>query len=333
MVHIGSAERVATLSLIERWTLGPGEASWAQLRFFEPVAAVRGQRFIVRLPAPARTVGGGDVVDIAPQRRRTNASRSKQLAALRSASLSAALEAMLPVDRPRSAAQLATRLSVDPLDAEGVLRELKSRGVAVQLGPGYLSSSGWEKAVEQVVSILRAYHQAFPMRRGMPREEIRSKLKWTSAHWAGALERLVEAGVVREIGPLLALPVHRGGTSTRRGEVERVLDLLQRQPFSPPSGSELLAAAATEVMLLEAMADERLIVRVAAGLYFARDAYDRMVEQVLHLIVAGGQVTVAQVRDELDTSRKYALALLEHLDAEHITRRVGDVRVLGSKAS
>jgi selenocysteine-specific elongation factor len=166
----------------------------------------------------------------------------------------------------------------------------------------------------------------------MPAQELRSKLRLNGAPWPAVLSLLVERGAVVRDGPLVALPGHRSGTSGRQAEVDRVLEVLGRVPLSPPSGSELLAAAQTETQLLEALATEGKISRVAEGLYVTPDAYKYMISRAIELIERDGQVTVASLRDDLGTSRKHVLSLLEHLDAQRITRRVGDIRVLGSKA-
>jgi selenocysteine-specific elongation factor len=127
------------------------------------------------------------------------------------------------------------------------------------------------------------------------------------------------------------LPGNVGGTAGRFDEVERLLDALREDPFAPPSGSELLERARTDRALADAVAADGLIVRVAEGLYFDRGVYDRLVCEVVAAIEINGEITVAELRDRYATSRKYALALLEHLDDERITRRLGDKRVLGSR--
>jgi selenocysteine-specific elongation factor len=166
----------------------------------------------------------------------------------------------------------------------------------------------------------------------MPREELRSRLAWPHALWPPTLRSLVAANRVREHGALVALPDHRGGTAGRRDEADRVLAVLRGDLYAPPSGAELAAATGADAGLLAAMVEEGEIVRVAEGIYLAREAYDAMLARTLDLLRDRGEVTVGALRDSFGTSRKYALNFLEHLDALRITRRAGDVRLPGSKA-
>jgi selenocysteine-specific elongation factor len=165
----------------------------------------------------------------------------------------------------------------------------------------------------------------------MPREQLRSMLGWTPAEWPAILERLVTDVVVREDGPLVAAPDHSAGLGGRRADADRFLAALREHRYSPPSGRELLDATGADLALIRALAEQGEIVRLSDGIYFDRDAYDEAVATVVALIRSEGEATVASARDAVGTSRKYMLALLEHLDSERITRRVGDARVLGSK--
>jgi selenocysteine-specific elongation factor len=205
-------------------------------------------------------------------------------------------------------------------------------GAVIALGGEYMSVEAWAAVETTAGSALSAFHSLHPMRPGMPAQELRSKLRLNGSRWPAALYLLTEKGIVVRDGPLIALTGHKGGTSSRQDEVNRVLEVLGREPLSPPSGSELVEAARTDTQLLEAMAAEGKIRRIMDGLYFTPDAYSHMLSRTMQIIERDGQVTVAVLRDDVKTSRKYVLSFLEHLDAERITRRMGDVRVLGSKA-
>jgi selenocysteine-specific elongation factor len=114
--------------------------------------------------------------------------------------------------------------------------------------------------------------------------------------------------------------------------VDAVLTALRRDPFAPPSGADLQRETGADGALLAALVNEGEIVRISPDVYLDRSVYADLVRRVLALIAGEGPVTVAQVRDHFGTSRKYALAFMEHLDDERITRRVGDTRVAGSRA-
>jgi selenocysteine-specific elongation factor len=230
-------------------------------------------------------------------------------------------------------AQLTPLLGADRDSVVAALDDLTAEGHVKKLGSAFISSASWTGLVGRVEQVLRSYHLSHPLHRGMAKEELRSKVSWPRSTWPATLRALTEAGVVDEHSALVSSPGYSGGTATRRDEADRVLEVLRQNPFSPPSGNELLAAARTDYALLSAMAVDGEVVRVGEDIFFARSAYDGMVSKTMELLRQDGEVTVATLRDACGTSRKYALSFLEHLDGERITRRRGDVRVPGSKAA
>ncbi|GAC1318880.1 MAG: selenocysteine-specific translation elongation factor [Chloroflexota bacterium] len=330
--HIGAAERAATVSVLAGPVVEPGETGWIQLRFDAPVAVVRGQHVVLRMPAPARTIAGGVVVDVAPRHRRSDARARERLAALASETLPVATLAALAGNKPIRTRDIALVLGVAPARVDDVLAGLEAEGKIRKLGEWYLTSQDWSALKTRCETLLHHYHQRQPLRKGMSKEELGQNVGWSGASWTAAVEAMTGEDVMRQDGSVLALPAHRGGTAGRPEEVDRVLQVLRRDPYAPPTAAELCAMAGTDGALLAALGEEGEIVRVQDGLYFARDAVDRVRTRVLDIIRREGQVTVAGLRDAIGTSRKYALALLEHLDAQRVTKRAGDVRVLGAKA-
>lgn len=170
---------------------------------------------------------------------------------------------------------------------------------------------------------LSKYHREFPLRRGMPREELRSRLGLSRRESGELIGALAVRGVLEVRGDAVALPSHsRAMTAAEQQAVADFLALLRTTPFSPPTDN----TPPEEVVAL--LLDRGDVVRVADGILFASDVYAQMVTQITARLRTNGPLTLADVRDMFGTSRRYAQALLEHLDAERITRRVGDARVL-----
>jgi selenocysteine-specific elongation factor len=330
--HIGAAERIATVSILGGSQIEPGDVGWVQLRFTEPIAATRDQRLIIRLPSPARTIAGGTVADVSPRHRRSDPHAVEILTDLLSCSPKVAVLAALDGDRPRSAREIAFRSGLATQPAGETLRTLLESGSARVVGDRYTTSAFWEKLRDAVLSTLIAYHAAHPLRRGMSKEELKGRVGWRFPFWTDAVAALVREGLLRDHGAFVSMPQHGGGVSSRRADADLVLQELSAEPFAPPSGSQLIEATGADESLLAAMVPEGEIVKVDTGVYFGRQTYDEMVIRILAAIAEDGTVSVAAVRDLFGTTRKYALALLEHLDDERITRRSGDARVLGSKA-
>jgi selenocysteine-specific elongation factor len=157
----------------------------------------------------------------------------------------------------------------------------------------------------------------------MMKEEARSRLDLPPQTFALVLRRLADQGAIADEGAIVRLPVHAVTlTPAQRRQADAYLAALSATPFSPPGDLSI------DAELLACLLDEGRVVRAAPDVIFAAGAYRQMADRVVARIREQGKVTLAEVRDMLGTSRKYVQALLEHLDQQRVTRRVGDERVL-----
>ena len=191
----------------------------------------------------------------------------------------------------------------------------------------------WEQIAQRILHEIGAYHKAFPLRRGMPREELKSRLKdllRTSPRlFNAAMRRLVSEGQLQETGPVVMLTGHTiRFTAQQETAIRQLMKRFAASPYSPPSLKECQQEVSEEVMA--ALVDLEYVVAVAPDVIFRKEDYLRMVEDVRSLIRSNGSLTVAQARDHFNTSRRYVLAFLEHLDATGVTVRQGDERRLKS---
>jgi selenocysteine-specific elongation factor len=194
-----------------------------------------------------------------------------------------------------------------------------------------VSAPGWDRLVGRVTAALANYHQSFPLRRGMPKEELRTRLGVESRLFTRLVQRLLAESTLAESGPLLSLVDHRVTFSPEQErQVAELLELLRRYGEAPPDRADLEAHFGLSSELTQVLLDRGDLVEVSAELLYPREIYEAMVSQVVAALRERGSITVAGVRDLFDTSRKFALALMGHLDERKITRRVGDERVLHS---
>jgi selenocysteine-specific elongation factor len=330
-LHVGSAEQPATVSLVEPETLAPGEQGWATIRTDRPVVAIPGQRFIIRLPAPARTIGGGTVAHTGrPIKRRKE--RLALLELLHGQSVEDRVIAWLQIARwgTRTDALAELRLPLAAVDA--ALGNALETGRTVQVGDGYMTAEGWNDVRARAEEAVNRFHRDQPLKRGISREELRARLHVPPGRWQATVAKLVAEDVVVDAGDTLGRPGRVGGIVARRQEADRVLALLDRYALAPPAAAELAREGGTDPGLIEALAEEGEVVRADGGMFFAPHIVEQFSRDVLAMIDERGSVTAAEVRDAVHTSRKYVLALLEYLDNQRITRRAGDVRVRGSRA-
>ncbi|MBA7656469.1 Selenocysteine-specific elongation factor [subsurface metagenome] len=321
--YTGSVETMAKVRLLEGDELKPGEVTWAQLSLDRPVAAVKGDRFIIR--SSTETLGGGKIADSHVRRlRRFRPAIIQNLQAREEGSTEEVIMALL--EKPLELAALMAQSNLSAGEIETVMESLVQQGEVMRLGKGeqslLMTVPGWENLTRQVTSILQEYHRRFPARLAMPKVEMSSRLKM-GAYSSDALRRLFEQGIIVDDGNVVRLPTHHVQlTPDEQAKIDVFLRSLVRNPYNPPS--DLIP----EPDFINLLVEQRKVVKVSDNVVFSTSAYNEMVKRVTSHIKAKGKVTLAEVRDLFKTSRKYAQAFLEHLDGEKITRRVGDERVL-----
>jgi selenocysteine-specific elongation factor len=199
---------------------------------------------------------------------------------------------------------------------------------ARRAGSWLFAEEAWSSLSARASAALADHHARNPLRSGMPREELKSRLGLAPAAFAAVLPRLAAEGILADRDGELALPGHEVRVDVGGGAAARLVELLGAQPFAPPSLPEAMRTTGISAEMVRALAQRGDLVRLSDDIAFTRAAYESAVELVRELIAADGSVTVASLRDRMGASRRPVLALLEHLDAERVTRRVGDARVL-----
>jgi selenocysteine-specific elongation factor len=318
-VHHGTREAPARVVPLERSTLEPGVAAFAQLRLEQPVVPASGDRFVIRRVAPPDTIGGGRIVDPRPRRHGPGPEHATRLAALSRDD---------PIERLALALEEAPSGLASTAAEPDLLERLAAQGRAEPVGSRprrWFSPARLAEARSRVLDSLRLAG-ARPVSRGALADAAALDEEAVTA----LVEELVGEGVARPLGPGF---VAAETVAAAEDPVGRRLLALLREDGLEPRSSDLLAAAlelpsAAVRTALEGLALEASVVRVAPALYYDGRALDGARDRVVELCRRDGAVTIAGLRDELRTSRKYAQALLEHFDSTRLTRRRGDEHVL-----
>ena len=345
----GAAETYARVRLLGTRALAPGEEGWVQLRLEKSVALTKGDRFILRLPSPSVTIGGGRVVNPFPGRRhrRFRPEVIERLETLAHGTpdevLLQDLERRQPCEvrdlyRHTSLSQQQARESLSLLVEDGQVFVLDS-GLDASKASGYrdasflITRSGWGALRERLQTLLGNYHRQFPLRAGMPREEVKSRLapyvsQLTSRLFNEIVERAAGEGWLEDIaGATIRLASHEITFSPKQQQaVDYLLYTFRQDPYTTPSVAQCEEQVGPE--LLSALIEQGHLIKLSEDVIFLTDTYDEMRDRVVAHLQEQGTITVAEMRDMFSTSRKYALAFLGHLDEKRITRRVGDERVL-----
>ncbi len=339
----GASEVPGRVRLLDADALRPGASGWAQLVLAEAVALAPGDRFIIRQPSPSVTLGGGIVVNPHPRRRwrRFQADLLSQLETLARGTPEDLMLHALARQEPGPLKAAGEASGLDGDTAERVLAEMIAAGQLILLGAAQaplarsltpaISIGGWHTLAARMAETVADHHAQFPLRPGMGREELKGRVqgrnKWPTKLFNELIARAAAEGILVESGEYLARPGHRiAFSAAQQAKVDALLAAFRRQPYTPPSMAE--SAAMTDVELISALLYQGTLTRLSEDVLLLKETYAEMVDGIVAHIEANGSMTVAQVRDRYHTSRKYALAIMEHLDEQKITRRVGDERVL-----
>jgi selenocysteine-specific elongation factor len=340
-LHTGAAETLGKLALLDRDELQPGEEAWVQIRLQDEVALARGDLFVLRLPSPSMTIGGGSIVEPHARRhRRRQTTVLRQLEVLAQGTPEDIVLERLRAREPADVESLAARAGLASSETRIALGNLlrsndvlvldSTNGSAHLDGRSFVvSQAGWQRISLQVSTLLRGFHKSYPLRRGLPKEELRTRLGAEPRLFVRELERLKTDGVATEDGPFVRLSSHAVTFSASDERlIATVLDVLREAGVAPPDRGDLESSLGISSELVDALIAQGRLVEVAAGLLYDRDTLSGIVARIREDISQHGPRTVAQIRDLLDASRKYALALVNYTDEHKITRRVGDERVL-----
>lgn len=332
-LFVGAAEVMARTRLLGSRRLEPGAEGWLQLVLSAPVAAVRGDRFILRRPSPGATLGGGQVLDPHPGRRHRRF-RPEVIARLQTLRRGTAAELLLQALQrlePISLDKLLRQAELEAETAAAAWHELLDGQQVVLLEQFALSWAGRQRLLERIATILSVHHRQNPLRAGVLREEVRSRVKLPAPVFQLLVSQAAAAGILVERGAVLHAPGHAVRFSkSQQSAVDRLLQQMAGAGINSPSVKEVKAALGDDVYI--ALIELELLVQIGEDVVYRRDDYDRFSGQIEAYLAdtaqSQGHINAAQVRDMFGTSRKYAIALLEHLDEIKVTRRVGDDRQL-----
>jgi selenocysteine-specific elongation factor len=337
-LFVGASETMARLRVLDAEEIKPGEEGWIQLELRDPVVTVRGDRYILRRPSPGETLGGGLIVDHQPQGRHKRYEESilKSLASLAQGTPPDILfEAALTLHAV-PAKELIKRSRLDQPTAESAIEGLLADGRLISLpedahrdisDPFIIALPHWTALRTKALQAIEAYHKSFPLRRGIPREELKSRLQLQPRLFNSAARKLVADNAVIEMVGLIGLPGHQiKFDPIQQAGIQALMLKFSENPFASPSIKESQREVGEEVF--NALLEAGDLIAVSQDVVFRKQDYDSMVTMIQQTLQQNRRITLAEVRDLFNTSRKYAQAMLEHLDAIGITAREGDYRKL-----
>ncbi|MGE3857072.1 MAG: selenocysteine-specific translation elongation factor [Dehalococcoidia bacterium] len=334
-VHAGSAEVQGRVRVLGSRTVAvdageasdeiPGDADgWAQVILAEPIAAVPGDLFVLRLSD--ETVGGGRIVEVNPPRhRRHSAATVERLEARAAGTPESRVLAALERSEPTTASALRAAVEASADDFAAAMELLQTDG-AVRAFPAptgepvLLTAGGHARLADEVARALAAFHAARPLRWSMPREELRGVLKLPQREFTAVLGGLAPEIEARGDG-FMEASWTPALTPAQQAEVDRIERALRDGGTQAPRQN-------IDPELMAYLEGAGRVVDCGDGTVLSREAYAEVRARIIALLQDGRELTLAEARDALDTNRRSAQAILEALDRDAVTRRHGDARVL-----
>jgi len=342
LLHLGTAQVEARVRLLDVDALAPGETALAQIRTAAPVAALPGQRFILRGPRPlpgrGATVAGGRVLTLASPRRRRGA--AAQLEPMRSGEPEARVRWLLRQAgyRGLDIRELFARASLPTKALTRTLEVLSSRGEALLVDRErrlHVSAEVFQGLLARALSLLQDFHEREPLKDGLGREELRQRLSATLEPRLGAriVHELVDRGQAELVPPDGIRLKGRGRSLTLGEEAARAKSVgaLATAGLGPPTLGELGQSVglppARVAALLEGPVREGTVVKVTDDLYFHRSALSELRTRLLAHLAEHGEITTQAFKQLVGQSRKFVIPLSEYFDREKVTLRLGERRV------
>lgn len=325
---LGTQEVLGYVSLLDGKEISPGLANWAVFRFREPICAYYQDRFIVRLPSPGLTLGGGQVYD--PFFTAPAGEKSKSdLEGLLSKTAEAWINHSLGINFSQTHDELARGTSFGIEELTGALERLKAEGrVALAKNGRWIRNDRLEKAWGSLIAAIADYQKRYPSRPGLRVAEAGALLGISEEEGLWVCAYLVSSGRHKKQGPFVSEVDFEPALTA--GQKQIAAELLQQLHFEHQSqaanGGALKSEAESEVLHFLVYSGQ--LIEVNSEIFFPKSDFDDLTVRIKHLIATEGKVTAARVRDHLGSSRKLVIPLLEKLDVLGVTRRVGDERVL-----
>ncbi len=340
--HAGTAEIISTLVLLDRDELLPGETCPAQIRLDAPTTVLKGDRYVLRSYSPIRTIGGGQILHPLPGKQKRFQERVlNELRRLEKGEEGETIEIFVSMGRFQGVGEeelsFLTNMSRKKLADHLKTLMAKKKVIRFDKEQGTLIHGEFlEKARKELLKTLSDYHKAFPLKQGLQKEELRSRMSGPKdpklfnylVHQLAKEEALVqEKEVVR-------MKDHQVTLAQDQEKVRRELEeIYSKGRLQPPYFKEIKSKfkgnSALEV--LGVMVKDRVLLKIKEDLYFHRNAISQLEKELVDFLKNKGEISTPEFKDMTGASRKYTIPLIEYFDRSQLTVRVGDSRVLRKK--
>jgi selenocysteine-specific elongation factor len=331
LVHFysGTSETIARIIIYDKDEAKAGESCYCQLRLEEPVVALAGDRYIIRRFSPLKTIGGGAILDPHPVKRKRKEG-IEDLIVFEKGDLKESIGMKIKMSALNgcSMPEIEGWIQGDIPEIRGCVDRLIKDGVVIKGQDVLFHRDGFNSFKESALSALKKFHKDNPLKPGISKDELKALAAARAPHFLEMISLIGDIAMDKEV---LRLKEFKASSSQAdQGVKNRIIAALNKDGFQPPSKQELaqeLSINDKELNdLLKLLSKEDSIVRINDSMYITKEQHEKMISLLREFHSKKKEMTVAEFRDILGTSRKYALPFLEYLDSNKITLRVGDIR-------
>ena len=340
--HTGTAENLASVVLLDRAELQPGAGAFVQIRLDTPMAVLRGDRYVLRSYSPVRTIGGGTILHPLP-RKHKGREKIKMAEGLRILMDGDDSDILLWHMEDAgvtglSEEHLAVRVNLPQKTFQKLLQQFISQKKVLlydRENRRMLHPAAFDTLQATILESLAAYHNRFPLKEGMPKEELAAQLpqQVDAKLYNFILQHLAQQGLVTPEKEWVRLGSHRIDLGQDQKSIRTKIEEAYRQgglqpPFFKEITAQLSGNSSQQQEVLEWMLGQSILVKVKEDLYFHHLALLELQQRLVAFLKQNGEITTPQFKDMTQASRKYTIPLLEYFDTQKVTIRIGDVRRL-----
>jgi len=337
--HCGTSEIISTVILLDREDLSPGDTCFAQFRLEKPTVVLAKDRFVIRSYSPIRAIGGGSVLNPLPLKKRRFSKESLQeLSVLSSGSDREIAEQFIKGSQIQGLSKIElsflTNLGEKKLDE--ILNGLLSDTIIIPTDTEdevFIHADLYNKAKEEMVTILADYHRRFPLKKGLLKEELRSKVTVNIKEklFNQLIDALIKDSLVAREKDIVWHRDHKVELLEDQEELRKEIEQIYlKAGLEPPYFKDLdqnkIKRGGRD--LLEIMVKDGTLIKVKEDLYFHKKSIEDLKGRLVDFIKEKGEVTTPELKDITRISRKYTIPLIEYFDKIQLTVRIGDKRIL-----
>jgi selenocysteine-specific elongation factor len=341
-LYHGTSEIMCRVVLLDRDELKPGESAFVQLRLEEKIACQKSDRFVIRFYSPMITIAGGTILDPnPPKRKRFREDVMEELIIKEKGDPIEVVEQFLlqSSDKFYEKKEMIKQLGLINDSFKNIIEVLKDKSLAVEFKQGedsYYAHARYLNVVGvQLEKLLDQFHSKNPLKAGISKEEIKSKLfeAVKPRLYDAILDYYVQNNYIKLENQFVAKADFKVVFSENQSKMKDfLLNVYSENKYNPPKFSDILGSSKFDKnqiqMVYNALINMGYLVRIEDDIAFVKDAYNQGIQSVKAHIVQNGSIQLGEFRDLLGTSRKYAMALLDNFDQQKITKRVEDKRIL-----